>query len=871
MIRSAVIPLFALLTWPLPVLRAQETVEPGRFEKELVVAGCNDPVQLDFAPDGKLYWLERPGAVKVHDPLTKSVALVASLNSTTKSDGGALGMVLGRDFGTTGHIFALHMPRDSGDIRVSRFTVKEQRMVDGSLKDLLVIPLEKNADPYHCGGGLCLDTSGNLLIGIGDNSPPQDLPAIHPVEHHRDSRRTAGNSMELRGKILRIRPAADGTYTIPEGNLFTDPAKGRPEVYAMGVRNPFRIAADPGTGMIAFGDVGGNVNEDFQLGPGGYDEINVTREPGFFGWPWCSGPGKPWRPFDPKTSKPAGEFFDPAGIVNDSAVNTGLRELPPARHSVFHYGSLPSAEWPFAGSGGRSITGGTFYRSAGFQSSPVRLPDAWDGTYFIAEWMRNWLGVLRFTPQATLASAEAFPATFSWLRPAYLTIGPEGALYVAEHGGMWAGNLDSRITRVIYRRGNRAPQARAVADATAGALPLTVKFSATGSTDPDKGDALKYTWDFGDGQKAEGAEAAHTFTAAGAVRAVLTVTDTAGAAAIADVLVMAGNAAPQVAFRAPANGSFFEYGKPVAWELAGSDKEDGPLAAERVLVQVERRDHAAEQDESLAWPGLAIMRRTTCFACHNATSASAGPPYSEVAKRYAAQLDARGKLAQKILSGGTGVWGQAVMPPHPQHTAAEAAQMVDWILSLATRKVETLPAGLSGSASVHPPANVWGVHSNGVMILTAAATDLGAAGLPAQRSTARVALRTRRQRAAFFDHADRAFAQDNLDQGGLVARIPDKGSITFDPVNLAQTRRVRITAWPQSAPDAAGAAGGMQAWLSTGTARAAAVNLEPGPPTGRGRQIELPLPDGATGSSPVSLHFTGSGILDVMWVEFLPE
>ena len=197
--------------------------------------------------------------------------------------------------------------------------------------------------------------------------------------------------------------------------------------------------------------------------------------------------------------------------------------------------------------------------------------------------------------------------------------------------------------------------------------------------------------------------------------------------------------------------------------------------------------------------------------------------------------------------------------------------MVDWILSLATRKVETLPAGLSGSASVRPPAQVWGVHSNGVMILTAAATDLGAANLPAQRSTARVALRTRKQRAAFFDRAELAFAQDNLDQGGLIARIPDKGSLTFDPVNLAQTRRVRLTAWPQSAPDASGDARELQAWLSTATARSAAVNLRPGPPTGRGQQIDLPLPEGAAGSSPVTVHFSGPGHLDVMWVEFLPE
>jgi len=133
-------------------------------------------------------------------------------------------------------------------------------------------------------------------------------------------------------------------------------ADGRPEVFAFGVRNPFRVTCDLKTGLIIWGEVGCNVRTELDLGPEGFDELNATREPGFFGWPFCVGPNLPWRQFDPKTQKPVGDYYDPAKVINDSQANTGLKELPPARPAAFYYNNLPSKEWPFVGSGGRSIT-----------------------------------------------------------------------------------------------------------------------------------------------------------------------------------------------------------------------------------------------------------------------------------------------------------------------------------------------------------------------------------------------------------------------------------------------------------------------------------------------------------------------------------
>lgn len=383
-LRAAVAPLLLLAT-----VSGTVAQESSRFEKEVVVAACNDPLQMDIAEDGRLFFIERAGTVKLWEPVTNSTNTIGNFPASTTGDAGALGLTLARDFTKSGHLYTIRVPADgSGRLLLARFTLVGDRLTDEH--EVLSIPLRPGREQSHCGAGLAWDAQGNLLIGVGDNMPPQDLPAIHAEDQGRDSRGTAGNTMDLRGKILRIAPQPDGNYRIPAGNLLADATKGRPEIFAMGVRNPFRVTCDPKTGLIIWGDVGGNVRTDLDLGSEGYDEINVTRAPGFFGWPFCAGPNQPWRPFDPRTLKPAGDYFDPAKIVNDSKANHGLRELPAARPAAFYYNNMASKEWPFVGSGGRSITGGVVYHKPTTASS-TRLPDEWEGAYLFGDWMRNWV------------------------------------------------------------------------------------------------------------------------------------------------------------------------------------------------------------------------------------------------------------------------------------------------------------------------------------------------------------------------------------------------------------------------------------------------------------------------------------------------
>lgn len=784
---------------------ADDGFDPARLEREVVVAAADDPVALDFGSGGSIFFVERTGTVKKWEATTGGVSVVGRLPSLTKADAGALGFVLARDFATSGHFFLLYVPEQRRadrphELHVSRFSVRDGRLVDGSEAVLLAIPLEGGDSPAHCGGGLAWDAAGNLLVGIGDNSPPQDLPAVHPDELPRDSRRSAANSQDLRGKILRITPAADGTYTIPPGNMFADRSVGRPEVWVMGARNPFRIAVDAQTGRVVWGDVGGNVDPALDLGPEGYDELNVTSAPGFYGWPFCSGPNEPWRSFDGATRRPRGPFFDPLHVVNESKGNTGLVSLPPSQPALVWYPTSESREWPQLGSGGRSITSGPVYHYDAYPNSTVRLPESLDGAILWGEWMRNFLAVARVAADGTLQSVERLMPDTIFRKPSDLRLGPDGALYIAEYGDAWAGNTTGQITRVLYRRGPRAPIARARASVIAGPAPLSVMFDAGGSSDPDPADreALTFTWKF-DGSTgatgATGATATHVFTETGQFPVELTVRDPHGLEARSTVVIAVGNTPPVVRITQPADGSFFEYDRPVAYQVEAVDAEDGVLGPEKVLVQYERRDRLRSEDEATVHPGLALMRAGTCFACHRAAEASAGPAYVEVARLYAPDVAAREKLTRKILQGGVGAWGAVPMPPHPQHTAEQAGLMVDWILAQAEHDARALPAGLQGTLTVPAPQNEWGAFANGVVILTAAATDGGTSEVAPLSAESRLVLRTRRQMAAAFDRAVQTTTQHTFEHG-VIARMQAGGWIAFDQIPLATVGAIRLRLYP---------------------------------------------------------------------------
>jgi cytochrome c len=274
-----------------------------------------------------------------------------------------------------------------------------------------------------------------------------------------NAEKSAANPNDLRGKINRIHPEPDGTVTIPKGNLFPPGTRGtRPEIYAMGCRNPFRISVDGKTGFLYWGEVGPDANGASPTrGAAGFDEVNQARQAGNFGWPYFIADNKPYLAYD-FAKRVSGKPFDPEHPVNDSPLNTGIPNLPPALPALIYYPYGPSTKFPVVnGGGGRTAMAGPVYYFDERLNSPHKLPKEFDRVLFIYEWSRNWIIAVHLEADGNIAKGangklcmERFCPNMTFKRPMDLELGPDGCLYLIENGTAWSGNLDTQIVRIEY-------------------------------------------------------------------------------------------------------------------------------------------------------------------------------------------------------------------------------------------------------------------------------------------------------------------------------------------------------------------------------------------------------------------------------------
>lgn len=181
--------------------------------------------------------------------------------------------------------------------------------------------------------------------------------------------------------------------------------------------------------------------------------------------------------------------------------------------------------------------------------------------------------------------------------------------------------------------------------------------------------------------------------------------------------------------------------------------EDGGITPAQVAVtadylregfdQVEiAQGHRSADAEALASAahaaGRALVEAGTCLACHQVDGPSIGPSYVAVAQKYEGDPGAAAHLAKKVREGGAGVWGEVMMPPHPQLSETEVQQMVAYILSLDD---ETAPAGSLPVSGTYTPPKVGGSAAGGAVVLRAAYTDRGANGLPGASAEETLVLR----------------------------------------------------------------------------------------------------------------------------------
>ncbi|MEV4345024.1 ThuA domain-containing protein [Actinoplanes sp. NPDC049596] len=564
----------------------------GSFEKVALDGNTSNPMELDIAPDGRVFYVERDGRVQVIRPDTGRTATAVDLDVFTGNEDGLIGLRLDPDFSANGWVY-LYYARNDGVTRnlLSRFTVSGDTIDPASEKVVLQVDTQRNTC-CHAGGSMTFDKNGNLYLATGDNTNPFESDAYTPIDERAgrqdyDAQRSAGNTNDLRGKVLRIHPEDDGTYTVPAGNLFPPgTAKTRPEIYGMGFRNPFRIGTDPKTGVLYVGDYGPDASTaNPNRGPEGTVEWNIVSTAGNYGWPYCTGANYAYNDYQ-FPSGPSGAQFDCAAPVNNSPNNTGLTNLPPAVAATVDYDYGGNPRFPEIGGGGAPM-GGPVYRYDAASASDRKWPAYYDGKALFGEWNQSKMYAMQLTADGkSLVDINQLLPGMGFIRPMDFEFGPDGALYLIEWGSGFGGsNDDSGVYRIDYVAGDRAPIAAASATPTSGPVPLTAKFSSAGSRDPDGG-ALTYAWAFGDGGTSNEANPTHTYTEAGNYTAQLTVTNLRGRTAVANVPVTVGNTAPTVSIEFPPDGGFFDWGDQVKYTIKVTDPEDGAIDCDRVRLQV---------------------------------------------------------------------------------------------------------------------------------------------------------------------------------------------------------------------------------------------------------------------------------------------
>jgi cytochrome c len=654
--------LFALASMALA--QGTEFPDQSSFQKVLLNDRPGEPMSLAVLPDGRVLHTARTGQIRIHNPRTGLNTLVINMADTAQNprglyqhdEEGLQGIAVDPNFEDNRWVYLYYSPRlntpvdvfgtgiNEGDapetlntqadrdrlarfaaspqsnyILLSRFKFEQGELKVGTEQEIIRVPVDRGLC-CHVGGQIEFDGQGNLYLSTGDDTNPFQSSGYTPIDDRAnrnpafDARRTSGNTNDLRGKILRIRVNPNGGYGVPSGNLFRPgQSQTRPEIYAMGLRNPFRFAVNRTNGDIYVGDYSPDArNPNPARGPQGVGRWMLIREPGNYGWPFCAAPDLPYVNYD-FDSQTSGEEFNCNRTLNDSRHNTGLRRLPQVVQPTVWY-SYPDSDFgvfpellEHRGGNGIGPMGGPAYQPDPENRSPLRWPNVFRGHPLFYEWTRDHVKVFELNRPngGNLAAIHhlfggptAENPNVVQDNPMDMEFGPDGALYTLEYGdGFFSENPEAQLSRIDFVRGGEyTPVVKVAADVTAAtAPPLTVSFSSEGTEDPD-GDFLAYAWDFDANGTVDSRQpnATHTYTQRGTYEATLRVTDTSGRSASNSVQIIVGNQRPRVqltAWMCPETGACtprpspalpFRFGGRVHFVVTVTD--DQPVDCARVNV-----------------------------------------------------------------------------------------------------------------------------------------------------------------------------------------------------------------------------------------------------------------------------------------------
>jgi len=723
--------------------RSQYRPDQSRFHKQVIKEGLDEPIAMAITNGGEVFYCERKGKVYYFDPKSGIVKLAADVPVESYAGSGIMGMTLDPDYDYNKIIYLFYIDINF-TYKLSSFKFVDKKIVLSTEKVIFSFPIQKEPGA-HNGGSLVFDKDGNLLIATGDNTPPWQANGFPPYDQREgrelyDAQRTASNSNDLRGKILRIKPNAtrDG-YTIPEGNLFAENTPlCRPEIYIMGCRNPWKMSYDKKTNYVYWGEVGPDAHRDSTIGTKAYDELNQARKAGYFGWPYFIATNKPYAMVDLVNEKP-GPMSDPLHVVNNSKNNTGIVHIPfKPKEALIYYPYDQSFEFPEVGVGGRTICAGPVYDYNTAKNSQVKFPAYYNGKLFIFDWMRDWIKAVTLDKGGNYVGMEPVVENFTLAHPSHIMFAPNGSMYVLEYGYLWyAQSANARLSCITFHEGNRPPEAKiSFLTDTIGIEPFTLTMTASLSTDPD-GDSLSFEWSDGDLHEKKGKQVSFQYDNEGVYWAKLIAKDKNGATSQTLQRVIVGNTYPKVNLvTSNGNKSFYWANTALTYKAEVSDSEDRIINPENINVVLnylnEGEDmyplpdagHTATKAEKSITDN-ALIAASDCKACHALNNKSVGPAFVEIAKRYANDGNAPAKLAKKIINGGAGNWGEHAMSAHPQITLSAAKEMVSYILQLATESDGRNTQILPGTGAI--PASVF-ANKKGTFYLTVTYEDNGKDG-----------------------------------------------------------------------------------------------------------------------------------------------
>jgi cytochrome c len=589
--------------------------QDGSYQKVTLNDEPGEPMGLAVLPDLRVLHTDRTGEVRLYDPETGLVTLAANMDVYQHDEEGVQSIAIDPNFKNNRWVYIYYSPPldtpaddpstpdvnegdspfDSEDpsvweafkgyAKLSRFkfNLNAGKIQLDTEQEIIRVPQDRGIC-CHVGGHIDFDGNGNLFLSTGDDTNPFESDGYAPIDERPtrnpafDAQRTSANTNDLRGKVLRITPKAGGGYTIPAGNLFPQGApQTKPEIYLMGLRNPFRIAVNRENGDLYVGDYSPDADEPDPIrGPDGKGKWFIARGPGNYGWPQCATDELPYQDYDFATETSSGAF-DCEDPVNESPHNTGLEQLPTVQHPDVWFGYALSPEFPELGEGGIGPMGGPAYDYNARSSSRVKWPQYWDGVPLMYEWTRDYIQEMRLDDAGDVFKINEVLPSLTFNNPMDIEFGPDGALYTLEYGdGFFLESPDAQLARIDFVRGGRTPIVKVSAEPTdSPTAPLEVEFSSDGTSDPD-GDRLTYQWDFdADGEfDSEEPNPTHTYEEEGVFNATLKVTDRTGRSASAFVEIIVGNQRPVVEFVQPTPETPFNFGDTVQFEVQVTDDQE---------------------------------------------------------------------------------------------------------------------------------------------------------------------------------------------------------------------------------------------------------------------------------------------------------